>query len=104
MKIIGQQIKWDFEVNGDLQIRDKNRRLIYGEKSNGFWVKSEYDSQGNEIYLERPKGHWVKWEYDSQGNELYYENSNGEIRDNRSKPCENKEIVIDGEKYKLVKV
>ncbi len=34
---------------------------------------------------------------------IYYENSNGEIIDNRPKPCQNKEIEIDGVKYKLVK-
>ena len=61
MKTIAQQIKWDFETNGDLQIRDKN------------------------------------------DNSIYFENSLGEIVDNRPKTCENKEIVIDGEKYKLIK-
>ena len=40
---------------------------------------------------------------DKNGNVIYYENSNGVIKDNRPKPCENKEIVIDGEKFKLVK-
>ena len=33
MKTIAQQIKWDFEANGDLQIRDKNSNLIYFEDS-----------------------------------------------------------------------
>ena len=80
---IAQQIKWDFEANGDLQIRDKNSNLIYYENSGGFWEKCEYDSKGNEIY---------------------YENSIGEIIDDRPKPCEDKEIVIEGIKYKLTKV
>ena len=80
---IAQQIKWDFETNGVLIIRDKNGRLIYWENSHGDWGK---------------------WEYDSQGNEIYHQNSNGGIIDNRPKPCENKEIVIGGEKFKLVKV
>ena len=80
---IAQQIKWDFEVNGDLEIRDKNGRTIYLEYSDGYWSKREWDSQGNVIY---------------------YEDSNGKIIDNRPKSCENKEIVIGGEKFKLVKV
>jgi hypothetical protein len=80
---IAQQIKWDFETNGDLEIRDTN---------------------GNPIYWEDSDEYWAKWEYDSQGNLIYCENSYGVIRDNRPKPCENKEIVIDGEKFKLVKV
>ena len=80
---IAQQIKWDFEANGDLQIRDKNSNLIYFEDSDGFWVKQEYDSQGKVIYIKDSKGYLV---------------------DNRPKSCENKEIVIGGEKFKLVKV
>ena len=80
---IGQWLKWDFEANGDLVINDKNGRTIYEE----------------ELY-----GDWEKCEYDSKGNRIYYEDESGEIVDNRPKPCENKEIVIDGEKFKLVKV
>ena len=101
---IAQQIKWDFKTNGDLQIQDKNGKLIYMETSRGFWEKREWDSQGNQIYFEDSKGNWAKYEYDSKGKEIYYENSEGKIRDNRPKSCENKEIVIDGEKFKLVKV
>ena len=80
---IAQQIKWDFKTNGNLEFYDKN---------------------GKEIYLEDSDGVWVKKEWDSQGNRIYYENSDGKIIDNRPKSCENKEIVIDGEKFKLVKV
>ena len=80
---IAQQIKWDFKTNGVLEIKDKNGNRIYSENSNGYWSKREWDSEGNEIY---------------------WENSDGAILDNRPKSCENKEIVIDGEKFKLVKV
>ena len=101
---IAQQIKWDFEANGDLQIRDKNSNLIYFEDSDGFWVKQEYDSQGKVIYFEDSDGYWVKREFDSKGNEIYWENSLGEIVDNRPKSCEGKIVEFDGVKYKLVKV
>ena len=103
MKTIGQQIKWDFEANGDLKIKDKNGNRIYLELSNGYWVKREYDSQGNQIYSENSNGFWEKREWDSQGNQIYFENSHGEIIDNRPKSCEGREIVIGGEKFKLVK-
>jgi len=83
MKTIGQQINWDFEANGNLVIRDKNNELIYWEDSNRVWEKSEYDSQGRLIYRE---------------------NSFGRIIDKRPKPCENKIVEFEGEKYKLVKV
>ena len=104
MKTIAQQIKWNFETNGSLRIRDKRGNLIYSEDSDGGWYKYEYDSQGNQIYFENSKGFWAKREYDSQGNKMYYENSDGEIIDNRPKPCEDKVVEIDGVKYKLTKV
>ena len=102
-KTIVQQIKWDFKANGDLEIKDKNGKLIYFEDSDGYWYKREFDSKGNCTYYEDSRGFWIKWEYNSQGNEIYFENSNGEIEDNRPKSCEDKEIEIDGVKYKLVK-
>jgi len=125
MKTIAQQIKWDFETNGFLKIKNKNDRTIYYENSMGVWEKCEWDSQGNIIYFENSdgdwskyemdsqgkliyfensRGYWEKCEYDSQGNRIYYENSHGEIVDNRPKPYEGKEIVIDDEKFKLVKL
>ena len=101
---IGQQIKWDFKTNGLLEIRDKNGKLIYLERSNGYWAKRERDSKGNEIYYENSKRYWSKYEYDSKGKEIYYENSEGKIRDNRPKSCEGKIVEFGGEKFKLVKV
>ena len=100
---IAQQIKWDFKTNGDLRIKDNNGKVIYWEYSDRVWEKREWNSYGNLIYWEDSNGYWGKWEYDSQGNEIYFENSFGEIKDNRPKPCEGKEIVIEGIKYKLVK-
>ena len=101
---IAQQIKWDFKTNGNLAILDKNGKEIYFEGSGGFWAKKEWNSQGKLIYFENSNGYWSKQEWDSQGNRIYYEDSKGKIIDNRPKPCEDKEIVIGGEKFKLVKV
>ena len=101
---IAQQIKWNFEANGRLEIKDKNGNLIYFEDLDGFWVKRKYDSDGKEIYYELSTGFWAKWEYDSQGNEIYYKNSNGTIIDSRPKPSEDKIVEIDGVKYKLIKL
>ncbi len=86
MKTIAEQIKWDFEANGTLEIKDKNGNLIYWEDSDGYWWKWEHDSQGNKIYYETSYEYWDKQEYDSKGKRIYYENSNGEIIDNRPKP------------------
>ena len=104
IQTIAQQINWDFEANGSLEIQDKNGKHIYWENSNGIWTKYEYDSQGNEIYFENSDRDWIKQEYDSDGNEIYYESSSGFIEDKRPKPCSDKEIIIEGVKYKLTKV
>jgi len=58
---VAEQIKWNFKVNGNLVIRDKDGKLIYREYSSGFWERY---------------GFWEKYEYDSQGNKIYFENSN----------------------------
>jgi len=76
MKTIAQQINWDFEANGNLEIKDTRGYYIYSENSNG-WSKLEYDSQGNQTYWENSYGNWVKREYDSKGKEIYFESSNG---------------------------
>jgi hypothetical protein len=101
---IAQQIKWDFETNGNLEIKDTNGNLIYFEGLDGFWAKREYDSQGNQIYFENSYGFWAKREYDSQDNKIYYEDSDSLIIDNRPKPYEGKVVEIDGQKYKLTKL
>jgi hypothetical protein len=101
---IAEQIKWDFETNGELEIWDKNGNRIYWENSNRDWLKWEHDSKGNTIYFESSSGFWEKMEYDSEGNQTYYENSYGRIIDERPKSCESDEIVIEGVKYKLTKV
>ena len=101
---IAQQIKWNFKTNGNLAILDKNGKEIYFEGSSGYWLKRLWDSQGKEIYFENSKGYWLKREWDSQGKQIYFEDSKGKIVDHRPKSCEGKEIVIDGEKFKLVKV
>jgi len=91
MKTIAEQIKWNFETNGNLEIRDKNHNPIYFENRNGHWYKWRYDSNGNEIYLETFNGDWSRREYDSENNLIYVEDSDGYIINNRPK----NEITID---------
>ena len=59
------------------EIKDENEKNIYWENSNGFWRKSEYDSDGNLIYFEDSDGDWFKYEYDCNGKNIYYESSYG---------------------------
>jgi hypothetical protein len=54
---IGQWLNWDFKTNGNIEIKDKNGDVIYFEESDGYWFKTEYDSQRNLIYHEDSSGH-----------------------------------------------
>jgi len=76
---IGQWLNWDFEVNGNLYIRDKNGNLIYQECPSGFWDRRELNLNGIVIY---------------------YENSDGVITDNRTPKV--KVIEYNGRKYQLI--
>ena len=58
-------------------IYDENNEEIYEENSDGTWVKREFDKNGNLIYFENYDGEWVKKEYDDNGNRIYFENSDG---------------------------
>jgi hypothetical protein len=59
---IAQQLKI---TTFPFEIKDENGNTIYSEFSNRYWVKSEYDQDGNVIYAE---------------------DSYGDITDNRPKP------------------
>ena len=74
---IGQWLKWDFEANGALILKNTNRSLIYLEDENGYWSKYERDFQDKEIY---------------------YENSDGTIIDKRPPEV----IEHTGRKYQLI--
>ena len=104
MKTIAQQINWDFEANGVLEIKNKNGNRIYFEFSDGYWTKREYDSEGCIIYYENSDAHWAKTEYDSKGNVIFFENSDGQIVDNRPKPSEDSVVESDDVKHKLTKL
>ena len=101
MKTIAEQLN---VTEFPFRIWDSKKRLIYFEESNKRWAKYEHDSEGNVIYYENSNGFWWRAQYDANGNKIYFENSRGEIEDNRPKPCENKEVEIDGVKYKLTKI
>ena len=64
-------------------VRNDEGNTIYEERSDGFWVKYEYDDRGNRIYWEDSDGWWEIQKYDDKGNRIYYEGSDGYIEDNR---------------------
>jgi YD repeat-containing protein len=67
----------------DLELfnKDGNRVYEFSTGSKGNWIKSTYDSDGNELTYEDSNGDWCKFTYDSDGNELTYEDSDGEKRE-----------------------
>ncbi len=92
----------------------ENGRVVYFENRARYWVKYQYDKNGNEIRrecsdfyvgvttfnknnqltsFEDTKGYWQKREYDKNGIQNYYANSHGVVDDNR-KPIENNSIEV----------
>jgi hypothetical protein len=53
---IGQWLNWDFEANGNLEIKDKKGNGVYHEYLHGYWTKREFDSQSNVTYIESTLG------------------------------------------------
>jgi len=51
--------------------------------NNNSLLLNVYNQYGDKIYHEKVNGFWVKKEYDANGNEIYYEDNNGYIEDNR---------------------
>jgi hypothetical protein len=72
-----QWLNWDFEANGILEVIDKNEHCIYSEDFIGYWLKREFDSDGNIVY---------------------YEDSFGSIIDKRTPEV----IEHNGRKYQLI--
>ena len=56
---------------------DSDGNQLTFEDSNGFWVKSTYDSNGRQLTCEDSHGYWYKSTYDSNGNQLTFERSDG---------------------------
>ena len=73
----GQWLNWDFKANEVLEIKDRDGNLVYMEFLSGYWVKREFDLQGNQIY---------------------FESSDGLIEDNRIPEI----IEHNGRKYQLI--
>jgi hypothetical protein len=109
-KTIAQQLgitKFPFEIK-------ENGRVVYFENRAKYWVKYQYDKNGNEIrrecsdlYIgistfnknnqlirfEDSKGYWQERGYDKNGVQNYYANSHGVVDDNR-KPVKKVEVKI----------
>ena len=92
----------------------ENGKVMYFENRARYWVKYQYDKNGNEIKrecsdfyvgistfnennqltsFEDSKGYWQKREYDKNGVQNYYANSHGVVDDNR-KPVQKKSVII----------
>ena len=99
-KVFNQPVLYIEPMSG---VYNKDKVCIYSETSNGYWIKYEYDNDGNQVYREDADGCWVKreyaeggiityredadgwqkWSYNDQGKIIYYEDSYGVIEDYR---------------------
>ena len=59
------------------EIKSPKGRIIYREKSDGYWYRHEFNKEGNITYTIDSLGGWHKYTYDERGNEIRYENSAG---------------------------
>jgi hypothetical protein len=62
------------------------------------------DKDGREIYWENSTRFWLKTEYDSNGNKTRWENSEGKIIEYGPKYCDGKMIELDGKLYQLKEI
>ena len=83
---------------------DENGNDAYYETSNGYWWRYEYDEKGKVTYYEDSNGYWYRCEYDKNGNETYYEDSGGLKSGTKRGSCDGKVIEVDGKKYKLMEL
>ena len=58
-------------------IKNEQGKIIYFEELSGYWIKKEFDSNGNQTRYEDSNGFWVKREFNINGNETRYEDSYG---------------------------
>jgi len=91
----GYWIKREYDTNGN---------QTHGARE-GFWCNSQYDVNGNETHYETSNDFWSKREWDAKGNLTYYEDSEGIKKGTpKSKSYADKVIEVDGKKYKLQEV
>ena len=97
MKTIAEQLN---VTDIPFEIKDKEGRVIYFEKSDKYWARWEHDSSGNVIYYENSDEEWDKYEYDSEGHRIYWESSDGVMLDKRPKLHD--VITLNGIRYKRI--
>ncbi len=65
-KILGNDIRFEYDVDGSGGYDDKGN-MIYYEYSSGYCYKYEYDDSCNRVYYEENSGYWSKYEYNDKG-------------------------------------
>lgn len=54
-------MKYRVDDNGSLVIYNESGRQIFGFSRNNYWVKIDYDHEGNRIYYENSQGSVVNY-------------------------------------------
>ena len=75
--VFGENILNEFDMFDDWLFILFPDKVIKIKKPTGFWSKSTYDDNSNQLTFERSDGYWSKSTYDNKGNELTFKDSYG---------------------------
>jgi len=76
---------WKYEGNNLIEFQTSYgywQKYFYSENekrmgdSDGYWQRTVFNKQGNEIYFENSDHFWRKYKYDNQGNLIHFQNAN----------------------------
>jgi len=59
---------------------DKQGRIVYGEFSNGYWFRKQFNKDGQLVAFRNSQGYWEGYTYNKFGKESGYQNSRGKSR------------------------
>lgn len=68
---ISELLDWDFSVNGNLDIQNEHNQLIYRENKEGTCSRWFWDHHGKNYLLRDSNGYWSRTYYSSDGQEVY---------------------------------
>jgi hypothetical protein len=82
-----KEIKYILNLDEDWWLKteyNSDGNIIYFGDSYGYWYKYKYNLKLNIMYYESCRGYWSKTEYNSEAKVIYFEDSDGIIQDDRT--------------------
>ena len=75
--VFGEDTLNEFDIFNDWVYILFPNKTVKVKDSDGSWLKSTYNDNGNQLTFEDSRGYWYKKTFDKNGNKLTYENSTG---------------------------